>query len=59
MKIKFDMLNYYPYRNWFFYFKKFKFIKGAIITVFGFNVKILENDATNKLIAIAKLNARK
>ena len=44
-------IGFYPHRNWFFYFDKFKNIKGVTIRVFGLEFRILEKDATEKLIA--------
>lgn len=39
--------------QWFFYFKKYKNIKGFILRIFGIYINIRERDALKKLIALA------
>lgn len=57
MEITIQIVEFYKYQNWFFYFRKFKNIKGFIIRIFGVHIKMTEIDATRKLIAIARENA--
>lgn len=60
MKIKIN-IYYMSYRKygvycgsqWFFYFKKYKNIKGFILRIFGIYINIRERDALKKLIALA------
>jgi len=55
MEITITEIKFYPNRYWFWYFKKFKFIKGFIIRIFGIDIRISENNSMLKLIAKAKL----
>lgn len=51
--INYISLKHYPTNKimwWVFYFKKYVYIKGVIIRIFGFNFNIRENDGTKKLI---------
>lgn len=55
MKTTVSTIDFYFHRNWFFYFSKYTNIKGVIIRFFGIEFKILEKDATEKLIAKFRL----
>lgn len=59
MKIIITTIEYHPImgRYWFFYFKRYKFVKGVNITLFGVHIKITELYATEKLIALARKKA--
>lgn len=59
MEIVIQIVKFYKYRNWFFYFKKYKNIKGIIIMICGVHIRITEINALRKLIAIARANAIK
>jgi hypothetical protein len=41
-------------KYWRWYFKKFTFIRGFQIRLFGVHVKVTESNATNKLIKMFK-----
>jgi hypothetical protein len=55
MKITITTINFYPNIYWFWYFRKWTYIKGFSIRVFGIEIKVLESDATNKLIHIGNI----
>ena len=44
------MVGFYPYKEWFFYFRRFKNIKGYVIRIMGFHFIVKEKDGTEKLI---------
>ncbi len=49
------IMDFYPSRYWFFYFKKNKYLKGFTIRIFGINVMVKEEDSFNKLIHIGNI----
>jgi hypothetical protein len=51
-KIDVMMNKYFPYRYWFFYFKKYSHVKGFIIRLVGIYINVREKNATEKLIKI-------
>ncbi len=51
--ISINFINFYPYKEWFFYYKRFTYCKGIHIRLFGMHIKIMEKDATKKLIELA------
>lgn len=46
-------IGFYPNRYWFYYFFKFKNIRGFKIRIFGIEFMIKEENSLSKLIAIA------
>lgn len=48
-------IKFYPNKNWFFYFKKFKNIKGFVIRIMGFHFIIKEKNGTEKLIKMVDI----
>lgn len=55
MEISFDVIKYYNNFCWFFYFRKYRYIKGFNIRLFGIHVNLRDKDSTNKLIHIANV----
>lgn len=55
METTITTIKFYPDRYWFWYFKKWTYIKGIAFRIFGVEIKMLENDATNKLIHISNI----
>lgn len=55
MEIIKTTIKFYPYKEWFWYFKKNKFLKGFTIRIFGINVMVKEEDSFNKLIHIGNI----
>lgn len=58
MKISITYMSYKKYGKdcgpgWFYYFKKYKNIKGFILRIFGIYINIRERDALKKLTALA------
>lgn len=39
--------------QWIWMFRKYKFVKGFIIRIFGVYINVREKNATNKLISLA------
>lgn len=50
MKVDFSFNKFYASRYWFCHFRKYKFVKGFNMRVFGFYINVRENNATDKLI---------
>ena len=48
--VNMNIVDFYFNRNWFFYFRRFKNIKGFVIRIFGFHFIIKEENGTEKLI---------
>ncbi len=65
MKINISYTNpkYYPniksLRYWLFYFKKYRYVKGFILRIFGVYFNIREKNASLKLITIARSSQSK
>ena len=64
MNVDFDYISTKHYnrtniRYWLFYFYRFTGIKGFILRIFGFDIKVTEKDATEKLIKKFRLSERK
>ena len=45
-----NIIGFYPYREWFFYFRKLDNIKGFVIRIIGFHFIVKEKNGTEKLI---------
>jgi len=54
MKVRVTIVRPYAHRYWMFHFRKFHFVKGFTIRLFGINIMIIEKNATEKLINIWK-----
>ncbi len=59
MEIKTTKIEFYPYKEWFWYFRKNKFIKGFTIRIFGLNMMFKEDDSFNKLLHIWNIHRLK
>lgn len=46
------LISFYPNRYWFFWFKRYKFVRGFIFRIFGMDINVREGNATEKLIKI-------
>lgn len=44
--------------QWMWMFKKYNYVKGFIIRIFGVYINVRERNATEKLIEIAKSNSK-
>lgn len=53
MKINAYITKFYPHHTWFWTFKRYRYIKGFILRVFGVYVNVRESNAMDKLIGIA------
>jgi hypothetical protein len=54
MKTTITIMRFYPYRYWFWYFRKFKFVKGFVIRIFGIHFIVKEENHLEKLIEIGQ-----
>lgn len=55
METRTTIIKFYPYREWFWYYRKNKFIKGFTIRILGINLMLKEKDSFNKLIHIGNI----
>lgn len=51
--------KFFKYKSWFFYYRKYNYIKGFIFRVFGFHFNIREKDSLQKLINIHRNQSAK
>ena len=56
IRISIDIMKFYPYKEWFFYYKQYKNVKGFNLRILGLHFNIREWNATEKLIKLFKEN---
>lgn len=57
INIGYCSINYYDKKTiyqWFWKYRKYKYVKGFFFRIFGFYINIRENNATEKLIKLAQ-----
>jgi hypothetical protein len=52
METKINLIKFYPYREWFWYYRKNKFIKGFTLRLLGINFMRKDKDSFEKLMKI-------
>ena len=50
MEIRINKVKFYKHKNWFFLFRKCKYIKGFHVRVIGLCIGVRKDNATHKLI---------
>lgn len=56
METKVTAIKFYPYREWFWYYRKNKFIKGFTLRVLGINFMRKDKDSFNQLMHIHEMH---
>jgi hypothetical protein len=52
MKIDIKIMRFYPHRHWFFYFRRYTYVKGFWGRICGVWFNIREKNATEKLLKV-------
>lgn len=58
----FKTINTYKFKtilNWIYWFRKYEYVSGFMIRLFGIHVDVREKNATEKLIKLARENSIK
>lgn len=56
METKITLIEFYPYHEWFWYYRKNKFIKGFTLRLLGINFMRKDKDSFNQLIRIHEIH---